>query len=75
MAHKVKPQLLFLKESNNEIKQQLIERKALNLHKYRYLFFELDFDYKLFKEHQQVKEGKNNVIVKYTGVDYAELLF
>jgi len=75
MAHKVKPQLLFLTETAHEIKQQLIQRNALNLHKFRYLFFEIDFDYKHFKEHQQVIEGKNNVIVKYTGVDYAELLF
>lgn len=74
MAHKVKPQLLFLQEASNEIKQELIQSNALNLHKYRYLFFEIDFDYKHFSKHHEVIERKNNLILKYTGIDYAEIL-
>jgi anaerobic magnesium-protoporphyrin IX monomethyl ester cyclase len=74
MAHKVKPQLLFLKETSNENKQELIQQHQLNLHKFRYLFFEIDFNYTLFKEQQILKEGKNNIILKYTGTDYAEVL-
>ena len=75
MAHKVKPQLLFLQEINKQSKQQLIEANGLNLHKYRYLFFEIDFDYEKFRDSQVLIEGKNNLILKYTGKDYAELLF
>ncbi len=74
MAHKVKPQLLFLKETSNQNKQELIQHHQLNLHKFRYLFFEIDFNYALFKEQQILKEGKNNLILKYTGTDYAEVL-
>ncbi len=74
MAHKVKPQLLFLKESSNDVKQKLIIANALNLHKFRYLFFEIDFNYKHFIEHQEFIEGKNNLILKYTGTDLAEVL-
>jgi radical SAM superfamily enzyme YgiQ (UPF0313 family) len=75
MAHKVKPQLLFLKETNAQNKQELIKQHGLNLHKFRYLFFEIDFNYMLFKEQQILEEGKNHLVLKYTGTDYAEILF
>jgi radical SAM superfamily enzyme YgiQ (UPF0313 family) len=75
MAHKVKPQLLFLKETSAQNKQELIQQYGLNLHKYRYLFFEIDFNYMLFKEQQILEEGKNNIILKYTGTNTAEVLF
>ena len=75
MAHKVKPQLLFLKETSAQNKQELIQQYGLNLHKYRYLFFEIDFNYMLFKEQQILEEGKNNIILKYTGTNSAEVLF
>jgi hypothetical protein len=74
LAHKVKPQLLFLKEISNENKQELIQQHQLNLHKFRYLFFEIDFNYNLFKEQQILIEGKNNIILKYTGTDHAQVL-
>lgn len=73
MAHKVKPQLLFLNETSLEIKQKLISENALNLHKFRYLFFDIDFDYLHFKEHQEVIVGKNTLILKYSGVNRAEV--
>ena len=75
MAHKVKPQLLFLKETSAQNKQELIQQYGLNLHKFRYLFFEIDFNYMLFKEQQILEEGKNNIILKYTGTNSAEVLF
>jgi radical SAM superfamily enzyme YgiQ (UPF0313 family) len=75
MAHKVKPQLLFLKETSAQNKQELIQQYGLNLHKFRYLFFEIDFNYMLFKEQQILEEGKNNIILKYTGTNTAEVLF
>lgn len=74
MAHKVKPQLLFLNEISNELKQKLIQTKSLNLHKYRYLFFEIDFNFLHFTKHHEVIEEKNNLIVKYSGTEFAEVL-
>jgi radical SAM superfamily enzyme YgiQ (UPF0313 family) len=74
MAHKVKPQLLFLQETSAQNKQSLIKKHNLNLHKYRYLFFEIDFDYLQFKENQILLEQKNNLILKYSGTNFAEVV-
>lgn len=74
MAHKVKPQLLFLEETSKENKQTLIQQYQLNLHKFRYLFFEIDFNYLHFKEKSELIEGKNKLIVKYSGTNLAEIL-
>lgn len=74
MAHKVKPQLLFLQETNHENKQKIIETSKLNLHKFRYLIFDIDFNFQHFMEKQEIIEGKNNLIVKYTGSRFAEIL-
>jgi radical SAM superfamily enzyme YgiQ (UPF0313 family) len=74
LAHKVKPQLLFLQETNSGTKQMLMQSKKINLHKFRYLFFEIDFNFLHFKEKYEIIEGKTNLIVKYSGISQAEIL-
>ncbi|HRG58183.1 MAG TPA: DUF4080 domain-containing protein [Bacteroidia bacterium] len=74
LAHKVKPKLLFLEEINTELKQKLIIDNALNLHQFRYLFFEIEFNFHHFMEKHEIIEGKNNLIVKYSGTNYAQVL-
>lgn len=74
LAHKVKPKLLFLEEINKEMKQKLIVENALNLHQYRYLFFEIDFNFQHFSEKHEILEDKSNLIVKYSGTNFAQVL-
>ena len=74
LAHKVKPKNLFLNEIDSSLKTDIIQEKNLNLHKFRYLMFPIDFDYQLFSKKQIIEKKSNTLILKYTGVSAVEVV-
>jgi len=74
LHHKVKPQTLFLDEITRADKTKIIDEKRLNHHKYRYIILPLDFDFKSYEKSQKIEKMVSNLIIKYDGVNKAEIL-
>ncbi|PBQ31682.1 B12-binding domain-containing radical SAM protein [Sphingobacteriaceae bacterium] len=71
---KVKPQILFLEEISKSEKNRVIEKLALNHHKFRYAIIEISFDFRFFLETNTIQKTPYHFIAQYDGIKKATLI-
>ena len=75
MHHTVRPKVLFVEELNRLKQLDLIAKHNLNQHKFRHVFFEIDFDVELFLKENRIENKKENMILQFSGVAKPEIIF
>jgi anaerobic magnesium-protoporphyrin IX monomethyl ester cyclase len=71
---KVKPKTLFLEEIARLEKSRVIDGLKLDRGKHRYIVLPLHFDFKVFSTENRILEQKQNLIIKYSGTEKAEVV-
>lgn len=71
---KVRPQSYGQMEIEKSERNALVESLKLNHHKYRYVVLETSFNFNVFQSASLVSEGKNFVILQYSGTALPEII-
>ncbi len=74
LQHKIKPASIFINEVDKKQKFELLDRLRLNHQKLRYSVIDIDFDYALFAQDNEIKYGKEFLIIEYTGTSKPQII-
>jgi anaerobic magnesium-protoporphyrin IX monomethyl ester cyclase len=74
LYHKIKPKTLYLEEIARSEKYLLLEQNGLNHAKFRFAVLPLSFDYQAFSSSNQINIEPTVLIVKYDGIEKAEVV-
>lgn len=74
LQQKTKSKTLYVEEVEMENRNKLIQDMQLNLHKFRYSIFDIDFDYSHFNEKNEIKKALKPFVIKYNGVEYPTII-
>lgn len=74
LHHKTKPSVRFIHEIDKYRKQEILTTGKLNQHQFRYLVFDINFDYNLFISENKIIPIHNTIIIQYNGIAYATLI-
>lgn len=72
--YKVKPEGLFVEELSKPDKNSIIKNLQLNHHKYRFVIFNIDFDFEVFEKTNTIEKANYNMILQYSGNEKPEII-
>jgi anaerobic magnesium-protoporphyrin IX monomethyl ester cyclase len=75
LYHKINPKTQFLDEIPRSEKFNLLEARGLNPNKFRFKVLPLSFDFNTFKKTDQIVQTPSLLILKYNGVQTAEVVY
>ena len=70
---KVKPKTKFLEEIDRNSKSQLIANAQLNHHKYRFMVFNIQFNWEKFAATQEIVRESQPLVIQYSGTQKAQI--
>lgn len=73
LSQKVKPKNIFL--HSIEVIEILPENVILNLKKYRYIAFNIDFDIDFWLENNEIISKNNCIVIQYSGTKNPEIIY
>lgn len=74
LNHKVRPAAGYGKLADKMEQQVLITQAKLNVHRYRYIFLQLDFNFQIFKTENRTNTEGEILIIKFDGKKYPEII-
>ena len=74
LYHKINPKTQFLDEIARSEKFNLLEARGLNPNKFRFKVLPLSFDFNAFTKNDQVVPTPSLLILRYNGVQTAEVV-
>ena len=70
---KVKPKTKFLEEIDRSKKTALMNSAGLNHHKYRFMAFDIQFNWEKFAATQEIVLEPQQLVVQYSGTQKAQI--
>lgn len=74
MQHKIRPAIRFLPEISNKERNDTVERRKLNHHKFRYVIHTVHFSVQKLINDGVVELSNEQLIIEYSGVDKARVI-
>ncbi|MBK8848248.1 MAG: DUF4080 domain-containing protein [Bacteroidetes bacterium] len=74
LNHKVRPGAAYGNFADKQNQERIINEQKLNVHRYRYIFLQLDFNFVIYKTENRTDTEGEIIILKFDGKGYPEVI-